>query len=251
MNYQKLIDEIIIMAQEEKTVIETVNIEKNATVEGRTGEYDVDLLWEFFYNSNKYKIIIDFKNINKQLPQNELFNFVNLTNDVSGFVTGVTFTKPVYNKIIQNVAKDAGIFLYEVDFAEEIIAKPHISNVKIDIDKEWVAAVKKENGLENENIKTSSDPKHLFIYDAAGNCLESLEAIFNKYIKEAEHKDGSSENINHTFAEDMFLTTNHHIIDKIKIKSVNFDLEFISAPQYDPQEIIRNIANFAVGKSLN
>ena len=28
MNYQKLIDEIIIMAQEEKTVIETVNIEK-------------------------------------------------------------------------------------------------------------------------------------------------------------------------------------------------------------------------------
>lgn len=45
--------------------------------------------------------------------------------------------------------------------------------------------------LENENIKTSSDPKHLFIYDAAGNCLESLEAIFNKYIKEAEHKDGS------------------------------------------------------------
>ena len=41
------------------------------------------------------------------------------------------------------------------------------------------------------------------------------------------------------------------IIDKIKIKSVNFDLEFISAPQYDPQEIIRNIANFAVGKSLN
>ena len=49
----------------------------------------------------------------------------------------------------------------------------------------------------------------------------------------------------------MFLTTNHHIIDKIKIKSVNFDLEFISAPQYDPQEIIRNIANFAVGKSLN
>ena len=56
MNYQKLIDEIIIMAQEEKTVIETVNIEKNATVEGRTGEYDVDLLWEFFYNSNKYKI---------------------------------------------------------------------------------------------------------------------------------------------------------------------------------------------------
>ena len=101
MNYQKLIDEIIIMAQEEKTVIETVNIEKNATVEGRTGEYDVDLLWEFFYNSNKYKIIIDFKNINKQLPQNELFNFVNLTNDVSGFVTGVIFTKPVYNKIIQ------------------------------------------------------------------------------------------------------------------------------------------------------
>ena len=96
-------------------------------------------------------------------------------------------------------------------------------------------------GMENENIKTSSDPKHLFIYDAAGNCLESLEAIFNKYIKEAEHKDGSSENINHTFAEDMFLTTNHHIIDKIKIKSVNFDLEFISAPQYDPQEIIRNI----------
>ena len=57
MNYQKLIDEIIIMAQEEKTVIETLNIEKNATVEGRTGEYDVDLLWEFFYNSNNYKII--------------------------------------------------------------------------------------------------------------------------------------------------------------------------------------------------
>lgn len=109
------------MAQEEKTVIETVNIEKNATVKGRTGEYDVDLLWEFFYNSNKYKIIIDFKNINKQLPQMNCL-ILNLTNDVSGFVTGVIFTKPVYNKIIQNVAKDAGIFLYEVDFAEEIIA---------------------------------------------------------------------------------------------------------------------------------
>ena len=131
MNFQKLVDEMITMVQEEKTVIDTIKIEKNANVEGRTGEYEVDLLWEFLYNDNKYKIIVDFKNMNKQLPQNELFNFVNLTNDVSGFVTGVSFTKPVYDKVVQNVAKDAGIFLYEIDLEEEnTTPKPQISRIK-------------------------------------------------------------------------------------------------------------------------
>lgn len=251
MNYQKLIDEMITMAQEEKTVIDTIKIEKNATVEGRTGEYEVDLLWEFVYNENKYKIIVDFKNMNKQLPQNELFNFVNLTNDISGFVTGVSFTKPVYDKVVQNVAKDAGIFLYEIDLAEENNSpKPQISNVKIDVDKEWVAQAKKAKGLENENIRTSSDPRHLFVCDNNGNCVESLEAIFNKYLEDKQ-EDGFNENIEHKFTTDTFLTTNHEVIDKIKINSVKFDLDFMSVPQYDPQEIIRKIANFAVGKSLN
>ena len=252
MNFQKLVDEMITMVKEEKTVIDTIKIEKNANVEGRTGEYEVDLLWEFLYNDNKYKIIVDFKNMNKQLPQNELFNFVNLTNDVSGFVTGVSFTKPVYDKVVQNVAKDAGIFLYEIDLEEEnTTPKPQISNVKINVDKEWVAQEKKAKGLDNENIKTSSDPRHLFIYDNSGNCIESLEAIFNKYLKGDSKEDGFNENIEHKFEEDTFLTTNHPIIDKIKINSVKFDLDFMSIPKYDPQEIIRKIANFAVGKSLN
>jgi len=251
-NAEKLISKIIEVIKSEKG-LESVKVERNIQVEGRTASYPVDLYWEFNGgNGVTYKVIAEVKNVERTLNKNELFQFANVLQDISGQVMGVIFTQPVYDKLVQDISKDVGIMLYEMgNFHNKSSWQPNISDIKIDFDTEWIKTEKAKKGLEDAPISFSGDPKYMYIYDAQDSCIDSIEGIFNAYIEERNEKEAFSEaRIEHSFEKEVFLETGHEIIPKVKINGVSFGLSFTQIPAWDAKDIVGKIIHTVLSANL-
>ncbi|WP_110956189.1 hypothetical protein [Anaerosinus massiliensis] len=252
MNSETLISEMIEFVKNEKQ-LEAIRIEKEVEIEGRTGIYPVDLFLEFQgENGLHYKIIAQVKNMEHQLNKQELFEFVKILQDVSGQVMGVIFTQPVYDKLVRDIAKDVGILLYEMGGVDDKpIYQPNISGIKVDIDEEWVKAEKMKHGLENETIPFSGDPKYMYLYNKENCCIDSIEGIFNSYVKKYSTQEEFSENkIMHSFEEEVYLQTGHALIPKIRIKCISFYLSFTKVSVWNAEDIMMKIIRTALNARL-
>lgn len=245
-------------------IIETIRSEKDlenmivkcdVEIEGRTAAYPVDLYLEFDSgNGINYKIIIQVKNIDQELNKQELFHFANILQDISGQVIGVIFTQPVYDKLVQDVAKDVGIMLYEMrNLADKPVWEPNVFNVNLDVDKEWVKAEKEKYNLGDTQIQSGGNPKYMYLYDDADTCVDSIEGIFDGYIKMQNEKDDFREvHIAHIFKDrTIYLKTEHALISKIKLNGISFSIDFRNVTALDGKEIVRNILRTALAAKLN
>lgn len=251
-NAENLISKIIEVIKSQKG-LESVQVERDIHVEGRTASYPVDLYWEFKAgNGVTYKVIAQVKNVEKVLNKNELFQFANVLQDISGQVMGVIFTQPVYDKLVQDIAKDVGIMLYEMgNLQAQSMWQPNISDIKIDFDTEWIKTEKIKKGLEDAPISFSGDPKYMYIYDEQDFCIDSIEGIFNTYVKKyTEKEDFSEKRIGHSFENKVYLETGHELIPKVKINGVAFGLNFIQIPAWETKDIVVKIVNTAVSANL-
>lgn len=251
-NAENLISKII-EAIKSQDGLESLQIERDIEVEGRTASYPVDLYWEFKAgNGVTYKVIAQVKNVEKTLSKNELFQFANVLQDISGQVMGVIFTQPVYDKMVQDIAKDVGIMLYEMgNLQAQSMWQPSISDIKIAFDTEWIKTEKSKKGLEDAPISFSGDPKYMYIYDNQDLCIDSIEGIFNTYVKKHTEKENFSEKrIEHLFENGVYLETGHELIPKVKINGVTFGLSFTQIPAWEAKDIVIKIVNTVASANL-
>lgn len=250
-----LITEKIMAALAEEEEFSDILVKRDTQVEGRTASYPVDLYLDFFSdNGVHYKIIIKTKTAAKVLTKNELFSFANVLQDISGQVMGVVFTQPVYDAAVHGVARDIGIMLYELrGFAGEPLWEPEVADMKVDVDAEWARAEKAKYGLENETISAGGEPKNMFLYDGDGNCVDSIEGVFNEYIKTRYRTDDfATARIRHEFKDAaVYLATEHHLITRVKLNAVEFTLQFRQIGQLDGREIVISILRAALLARLN
>lgn len=255
MSNSEIIREKIIAALQADTELSKIKVACDTEIEGRTSSYPVDLYLDFFAeNGVNYKIIIQTQNIDKDLDKNSLFHFANVLQDISGQVLGVIFTQPVYDKLIQDVAKDVGIMLYEMrNLADQAVWEAEISNVEIDVDKDWVKAEKAKYDLGDTPLQSGGNPKYMFLYDEAGICVDSIEGVFNDYIRrQREANVFTEQNFYHDFSEKaMYLQTDHPIISKVKLNGIRFTVKFRNVTALDGKDIISNILRTAVRAKLN
>jgi hypothetical protein len=241
LSYQTIIEEIYTHIQEEETV-NTINVQQNATIAGKTTGHFVDIYWEFTDGDLRYKTVIYTRDWDKTAGNLELFRFLSLIRDIPGHTTGVFFTQPLYDKDTKAFAADAGIMLYEVREPVAGQAEPVVCNPRINVDLAWAKQEKERVGLGDQLIQTSGDPKYLYIYDENGNCLDSVQGILNTYIQ--KHKDDTSVQtlpVMHVFGGPVFLQTDNDLFPMVKLQSIAFDLEFVSEPLFDGRETVKYI----------
>lgn len=245
-------------------IVETIRSEKDlmdmavevkTEIEGRTASYPVDLYMEFGAEDGiNYKIIVQTATVDQELNKNELFHFANVLQDISGQVLGVVFTQPVYDKLVQDVAKDVGVMLYEMrNLEDQPVWEPNVSNVKVEVDKEWVKAEREKYGIDDTPIQAGGHPKYMYLYDEEDLCIDSVEGIFNGHIKERqETKEFEPISIRHAFDKHAaYLKTEHALIPKVKLKEISFDISFRNVTALDGKEIVRNILRTALAAKLN
>jgi hypothetical protein len=229
-------------------------VEIDTNVEGKTASYPVDLyLTCTADNGLNYKILIQTKTAGQTLEKSDLFHFANILQDVQGQVLGVIFTQPIYDKVVQSVAKDVGIMLYEVQAEDKIVWEPAVSDIKIDVDKEWVRAEKEKHQLGEVPIQSGGNPKYMFLYDEQDLCVNTIEGIFDQYIKDATVKgDYKTAAIQHQFTGSaIYLHTEHEVIKRVKLNSISFTINFRKLSTMDGLDMVKNILRTALRAQLS
>ena len=219
--------------------IKTIKAQYNAVIEGRTETHAADVYWEFTDGDITYKILILAKD---QVSLGELFSFLRIVRDIPGQVMGVIVTQPVYKKDVKDMAANAGIILYELFMPPTADTwEPVISNVRINVDAVWVKAAKELAGLGDEMIQMNTNPKYTFLYDENGNCVDSVQGVFDHYCKKRNSAGIGQEQIVHSFSGPVFLQTNHELVPFIKLDNISFALEFFNANQIPGEEMLGQI----------
>ncbi|SMD09292.1 hypothetical protein [Sporomusa malonica] len=224
-----------------EAAVKTIKAQYNAIIEGKTSTHEADLYWEFTDGDITYKAVIQAK---EQVGLGELFTFLRTVRDIPGQVMGVIVTQPVYQKDIKDMAANAGIILYElIAPVVQDIWEPVISNIQINVDKSWVKAAKEKVGLGDEPVQMNANPKYTFIYDERGNCLDSVQGVFDSYSRRRAAAGTGLQTVVHTFAVPVFLQTNHELVPLIKLDNITFDLEFVNVNQMPGEDMLASILN--------
>lgn len=238
--YQQAVREMYEAIADVDTV-KTCKAQYNAMIEGKTSTHEVEAYWEFTDGDITYKVVIQAK---EQASLAELFIFLRMLRDIPGQVIGVVVTQPVYQKDIKDMAANAGILLCELTqpITTEVW-EPVVSNVQVNVDRPWVKQAKEQAGLGDEPVQVSADPKYSFIYDEAGNCIDTVQGIFDQYGKQHKVGSGEPQTIVHTFSVPTFLQTNHVLVPFIKLDNIMFDVELANVNHRAAEDMLANIVD--------
>lgn len=237
--YEKVVRDIY-EAIGRETSVKTLEVKHDFVLQGKTSEHQVDVYWEFNDGEITYKTVIRAR---ETATLDELFGLLRIIQDIPGQTVGVLICQPVYKKDIQQMAASAGIILYEIlPPSNHDIIEPVVENIQINVDKEWVKREKERAGIGDEPVQVSSHPKYAFIYDEHGNCIDSVQGIFNSYSKRREGMPiGQKQAIVHTFSTPTFLQTNHELVPFVKLTNIAFDLEFVRVHELAGEEMVEYI----------
>lgn len=210
----------IVDAIKSDTTIETLAVERDALVEGRTCEHRVDLYWKFTSHGIVYQAIIDASHFaEEKITKKMLFQAFSAANDINGQVVGVLLTKPIMDSAVKELAEKSRIILCEVsEGTAKSVLEPVVESMTIMFDTDWIAAEKERLGIVGQKINFQGNPKYLFLYDAEDNCVDSLEGTIQTVL----HKKANSgyydlEEIEHKFEQEMYLKIDDEYFPKVKI----------------------------------
>lgn len=241
LSYEELIEGIADGIARLDTVT-TTQLKQKAILQGRMDTHPVDLYWEFTDGDITYKTVIHSSCWEKTASSSDLFKFVSLLRDIPGQTTGVLFSQPIYHKDTQQLAKDAGVLLFEL--SREAAAPRReaiVHNPGIQVDTVWAKAEKERLGLEHETFQFSGDPQYLFLYDEQDNCVDTVHSVIAGYLQRREGDSMERISVHHYFETPTFLQIGNEFIPRVKLTSVMFDIEYVDPNESLGEEIAQTI----------
>lgn len=228
--------------------VSTSALVRNGNLQGRMDMHPVDLYWEFTDGEITYRTVIQAHTWEKAATNADLFKFVTLLRDVPGQTTGVLFTQPVYQKDTKQLAKDAGVLLFELPMEA---AAPRweatVHNPNIQVDTAWAQAEKERLGLEDETFQFSGEPKYLFLYDEENNCIDSVHGVITDCLQRRDADSTERISIHHYFEQPTFLQVDNELIPRLKLTGIMFDIEYIDPNENIGDEIAQTVLAYVLG----
>lgn len=229
--------------------ITTTALVRNGTVQGRLDTHPADLYWEFTDGDITYKTVIQVQLWEKEVTNTDVFKFVSLLRDIPGQTTGVLFTQPVYHKDTRQLAKEAGVLLFELS-AEAAAPRREavVCNPNIQVDTVWAQAEKERLGMESETFQFSGEPKYLFLYDGENNCVDTVHGIIADCLQSrGECSTEERISVHHYFEQPTFLQIDNEFIPRVKLASIEFDIAYIDPNENMGADIAQIILEHVLG----
>jgi hypothetical protein len=234
IEYEKLIQTIFSQMQGQD-LVKTINIQQDIIIQGKTIKHQVDVYWEFEVGGITYKTIVQAKDWNSKVKQEQLLSFAQVLADIPGQPRGIFVTKTGYQKGAKEFAQQNNICLYELREPTEkdwegrmrnlefniTLSIPHIDKVILMINKDWI----EKNG---DFIKDTQDLSSLFplempLYDENNVTITTISEIIKKYI--TTRKTETQKNIHHIFNNPTFIKIEPQNV-LLKIDGFTFELTF-------------------------
>lgn len=195
--YEKLTQEIFqeILSHDS---IDTVRIEQNVILQGKTVEHQIDVYWEFIIGGITYRTVVQAKDWNSAVSQGELLKFKAVIDDLPNQPRGVFVTRKGYQFGAKEFAKANGIILYELrePSEEDWEGKMRRLNMNFSMaipdtettivpDYEWIKEERQRLKIEeNEEVQIviQGTTDNIKLYDEYGHVKGTIQSTVNKLI---------------------------------------------------------------------
>jgi hypothetical protein len=240
--YQKLLDY-------EHGQYKKITVQHDIQIVGKTSiKHQVDAYWEFELAGVHYKTIIEVKEWKSKVKKEQVMGFKAKIDDISGFPTGIFVSKSGFQRGAIEYARVHGIKLVSIDETHKMnhlvmrccSYSPHIEHFEIMADQKWVEKKKVEHGIYGE-IAMPCYSADAILCDDNGyekpliNFIrEALNPYFDKPGKEINH-------VAYAFEEPWYLLTRDKRLQKMLIRSFEFDLSFaenVKTMEFHPDEAV-------------
>ena len=94
--------------------VNTIKVEQNVMLKGKTILHQIDVYWEFQMGGIKYQTVVQAKDWGSPVNQGEILKFKSVLNDLPFQPRGIFVTRTGYQTGAMEFAKANGIALYEL-----------------------------------------------------------------------------------------------------------------------------------------
>lgn len=230
-----------------QNTVNTIKIDQNVILQGKTLSHQIDVYWEFETGGIKYTTVVQAKDWETPVNQGELLKFKGVLDDLPGQPRGVFVTRTGYQSGARDFAKQHGIILYEMREPSEkdpeegirwIVLNthsffPNYSDVRFNHDKNW--AIK-----ERERLQTPQDDMtkisifnridEILFTNENGAPVTSLKDIIHNFYPQG-FQELPPTKMTHTFTDPTFVPTGVPAFPRLKVNSVDTIVSVVKVVQ--------------------
>jgi hypothetical protein len=215
--------------------VKTIEVQRNRVIAGRGSTHQIDVLWEFEFGGVNYLTIIEAKDWATPVPQEKLFAFKAVLDDIPGQPRGIFVSRSGFQSGALEYAKHHGIKAYElrepkdsdwdgyikIIHIEMNIGVPHYSDLRFEFDDEWLKAERQRLNLPvgtsiRFNISTGQS-----LLNEHGESIVVLQRFLDS-LSPKGHREKQPIQVNHVFDKPVYIETGLEDIPKAKLKSLYF-----------------------------
>jgi Restriction endonuclease len=222
----------------EQDGVRNVSVQQDVELEGRTATHQIDVFWEFEQAGIRHQVVVQCKDWNAKVKQEQVFSLYAVLNDLPGQPRGVVVSKAGFQNGAREYAVAHGIILYELraptdadweGFIQEIhielqMLAPVVHDFKLLLDEPWTAAEKVRLGLGAEPlpIKFNGLAGELVFVRDDGSPITTAAEIVRLMVPSSV---GVRERCRHNFTEPAYFHLEHPNFIRAKILGVDVDVE--------------------------
>lgn len=221
----------------DQDAVRNVRVERNVKLAGQSGtQHQIDVYWSFEVGAIRYQTIVQCKDWNSRVKQEQVLAFSAVLEDIPGQPRGIMVSKHGFQSGAEKVAKAHGISLYRLREADEDywagrireihinmrLVVPRIQNVVLNFDMNWISNRKTELGLDSVTVEFGglAGEAQLILEDgrSAGTVAQALLSALPK-----DGQPHPMERREKSFDAATFLVVPASPIGSIKLLSILFD----------------------------
>lgn len=240
-----------------QNAVQTIKVEHNVTLQGKTASHQIDVYWEFEMGGIKYSTIVQAKDWNQPVSQGELFKFKGILEDLPNQPRGIFVTRTGYQAGAKKYADKQGIALYELrepkdedwdDKIKTIILNlhsffPEYKDVKLNHDNDW--AIQERQRLNTprdalQKIQIYDRVDRIIFVDDNNNQVETVKSVIDTFYPQG-FQEMPPTGKTHVFGQATYVQTNVPAFPRLKILSLEATVSVSALVQeirIDAQDVV-------------
>lgn len=218
--------------------VNNVDVQNDVELQGKTATHQIDVYWEFDQGGIRYRTVVQCKDWDSRVKQEQLFAFKTVLDDLPGQPRGVVVSRKGFQQGAREFAAAHGILIYELREPQDSDWDGYVREVHIEMqllvpvlhafqlipDAEWARSEKQRLGLADTPIPIEfrCPLGELVFRREDGSVLTNAGDVVEKL---APGIAGQRIRTTHRFEESAFLEVEHETFHRIRILGLEVDVE--------------------------
>lgn len=211
--------------------VETIRLEHDVTLEGKTTSHQIDVYWQFKAGGVVYTTCVQAKDWAQPVNQGNVMTFKSVLDDLKTRASGIMVCKSGYQEGAKAYAEGNGILLYELremrdeDWVGRVrtisirlaALAPHVSDLVTNVDQGWLNEQKQSHGIhDGEPIHIVGHAGAIRLEAEDGTDCGTMAQVFDLYLPKPL-APMSATRVDHKFDPPVFILTNHERLKRLKL----------------------------------